>query len=236
MGLKSAGRLGRVSISEDDRMRRITSHLCPALVGSALAALLTLTASPSEAAGIIKNPGQHPNYSVELEPHGLLGWNNYWWGGTGYGLGMHAVIPFLDNGPISKINNNMGIGFGLDWVHYETDSWYYGNCGRLGPGFVNYCNAYGNSFIFPVYVQWNFFLTEVVSVFGEPGFALAHHTFSLDYPGGCPVNFGYYGCSSSHFGPMFYFEGGARFLFGDTVGLTVRIGYPFLTVGVSILL
>jgi hypothetical protein len=35
---------------------------------------------------------------------------------------------------------------------------------------------------------------------------------------------------------MFYFEAGGRFLFGDTIGLTVRLGYPFLTVGMSILL
>jgi hypothetical protein len=216
-------------------MRRLTRDLSTTLVGSALATLVALTAAPARAAGIIKNPGDHPKYSVELEPHGLLRWDNYWWGGTGYGLGMHAVIPFLDNGPVSKINNNMGIGFGLDWAHYSNDycGWYGGPRGPLG--IYNYCNAYGNSFIFPVYVQWNFFLTEIISVFGEPGFAIEHSTISLDYPGGCPVAFGY-NCSNSHTGVILYFEGGARFLFGDTVGLTVRLGYPFLTVGVSILL
>jgi hypothetical protein len=221
-------------------MRRITSHLCPALVGTALAALVTLTASPSEAAGIIKNPGQHPNYSVELEPHGLIGWRNTYWGGTGFGLGMHAVIPFLDNGPISKINNNMGIGFGMNWVHHSGPDYWYGYCG-FGPG----PNRFGcgdmaaNSLMFPVFVQWNFFLTDIVSVFGEAGFGLEHTWWSADYPPGT-CNAAIFGpnCnySVSDFGAFPYFHGGGRFLFGDTVGLLVRIGYPYLTLGVSILL
>lgn len=219
-------------------MRRFTSHLCPALVGSALAALVTLTASPSRAAGIIKNPGQHPDYGVELEPHGLLRWDNRYWGGTGYGLGMHAVIPFLDNGPVSKINNNMGIGFGLDWAHYTTDYWY-GYCGAFGPGPNFNCDITANSLLFPVYVQWNFFLTEIISVFGEGGLEIEHWWFSYDYPAGfCPVRAGVPLCSVSGSDTNVYpiFEGGARFLFGDTVGLTVRLGYPLLTVGMSILL
>jgi hypothetical protein len=33
-----------------------------------------------------------------------------------------------------------------------------------------------------------------------------------------------------------YFEAGGRFLFGDTVGLEVRLGYPMITIGVAILL
>jgi hypothetical protein len=95
---------------ENERMRRPHCHLTTLAAGS-VALLAALTAVDARAAGIIKNPGDHPKYAVELEPHGLLDWDNYWWGGTGYGLGMHAVIPFLDNGPVSTINNNMGIGF-----------------------------------------------------------------------------------------------------------------------------
>jgi hypothetical protein len=192
-----------------------------------------LTAAPAHAAGIIKNPGDHPAYSVELEPHGLLAWDNYWWGGTGLGLGMHAVIPFVDNGPVSTINNNMGIGFGLDWAHFSDNGcgWTYGRFQRgFGPG---YCDVSGNTLLFPVYVQWNFFFTKVVSVFGEAGFGIHHDWASYAPPGGCPLG---YNCTSSYTGVSPYFEGGGRFLFGDTVGLLVRIGYPFMTVGVSILL
>jgi len=217
-------------------MNRMNRHLSPALAASVLASLVALAAPEAHAAGIIKNPGDHPKYSVELEPHGLLAWDNYYFGDTGYGLGMHAVIPFLDNGPIDKINNNMGIGFGLDWAHYSTDNWF-GYCGG-GPLFYN-CNANANALLFPIYVQWNFFLTDIISVFGEAGLGIEHDWFNIDYPGGCPFigpRYVGYGCSNSHTGVFPYFEPGARFLFGDTVGLEVRIGWPLLTLGVAILI
>jgi hypothetical protein len=214
-------------------MRRFQRLSC-ALVASSLAALATLTAAPARAEGIIKNPGDHPKYAVELEPHGLLQWDNYWSGGTGYGLGMHAVIPFLDNGPVSTINNNMGIGFGLDWGHFSDNAcgyFYRGFApGRFGPGL---CDVSSNSLSFPVYVQWNFFFTKIVSVFGEAGFGIHHDWSSYAPPGGCPVGFN---CTADYTGVFPYFEGGGRFLFGDSVGLLVRIGYPFFTIGVSILL
>jgi hypothetical protein len=217
---------------EDDRMRRFQPQFSRTLAAGSLAALATLTTAAARAEGIIKHPGDHPDYGVELEPHGLLEWDNYWWGGTGFGLGMHAVIPFLDNGPVSTINNNMGIGFGLDWGHFSDNGcgWAYrGFRGALPLG----CDVTANSLLFPVYVQWNFFFTKVVSVFGEAGFGIYHDWVSYAPPGGCPFA---YGCSDSRTGAFPYFEGGGRFLFGDSVGLLVRIGYPMLTVGVSILL
>src|ERR1051326_4278835 len=122
-------------------------HFSPPPPASAPPSLVALAAPPGPPAGVLQNPGDHPKYAVELEPHGLLRWDNYYFGDTGYGLGMHAVIPFLDNGPIDKINNNMGIGFGLDWVHYSTDYWF-GYCGAVGPGFAYNCNLSANSLLF----------------------------------------------------------------------------------------
>jgi len=76
-------------------------------------------------------------------------------------------------------------------------------------------------------------------VFGEAGFGLEHTWWNATYPGG-NCNTLIYGpnCefSTSDFGAFPYFHGGGRFLFGDTVGLLVRIGYPYVTLGVSILL
>lgn len=202
------------------------------LAALAIGAGCLLATAEASAAGIIKNPGDHPDYSVELEPHVLLAWDNYWWGGTGFGLGMHAKIPFFHNGPIDKINNNMGIGFGLDWAHYSDNGcgWWYN--GRFGPGYPG-CNVTANALLFPVYMEWNFFLTKVVSVFGEPGFGIAYWWADLSPYGGCPIGVD---CTVSHTGPFPYFEAGARFLFGDTAGMEVKIGYPYLTVGASILL
>jgi len=214
-------------------MRR-TQRLWCALAATLLAAAATLTTVEARAESIIKNPGDHPNYAVELEPHGLLDWDNYWWGSTGYGLGMHAVIPFFDNGPVSTINNNMGIGFGLNWSHWSDNA-----CGWAYRGFRNGffgagdCNVTANSIKIPIFMQWNFFLTKIISVFGEPGLGIYHDLATWTPPGGCPVGFS---CGNNATGVFPYFEVGGRFLFGDTVGLLVRIGYPYLTVGASILL
>lgn len=207
-------------------MRRSHRYSTTLIAGS-LTMLGLLTTEEARAAGIIRNPGDHPKYAVELEPHGLLDWDNYWWGDTGFGLGMHAVIPFFDNGPISTINNNMGIGFGLNWSHFSDNG-----CGRFingrgGVVIVNggLCDVSANSIKIPVFMQWNFFFTKVVGAFGEAGFGIYHDWAD------CGA-----GCGANHTGAFPYFEGGGRFLFGDTVSLIVRIGYPYLTVGAGFML
>jgi hypothetical protein len=195
-----------------------------------------LAGLPAQAQSIIKNPGDHPKYSVELEPHGVFqyAWTPDWMGYAGFGLGFRASIPFLDNGPISNINNNMAISFGGDWTHFSHDWCYGGRPYMAWPGDYG-CSA--NSLWFPVVLQWNFFLTDVISVFGEPGLALVHDWWTGWWPCGNAAN--PYGACEYHdsrtgLAPAFW--GGARFLFGDTVGVTVRVGMPSVTLGVSFLL
>lgn len=67
----------------------------------------------------------------------------------------------------------------------------------------------------PVVMQWNFWFSEQWSAFGEPGFG------------------GYFG-HESLFRPAFY--AGGRFAFTDSVSLTLRVGYPNVSVGVSFFL
>jgi hypothetical protein len=198
-----------------------------------------LTGWPARAESIIKHPGDHPKYSVELEPHGLVqyGWTPDWMG-TGFGLGFRASIPMFDNGPISTINNNMAISFGLDWAHFSQDWWCWGRPARNYPGYLGWSAAYGcsaNTLWFPVVLQWNFFLTDIISVFGEPGLALVHDWWSGWWP--CPNN-GASACqyTNSETGLAPAFWAGARFLFSKSVGLTVRLGFPSSTLGLSILL
>src|SRR5262249_49694311 len=103
-------------------VRRSALH---ALIAALSLVALVLFSAPASAQ--IKEPGAHNDYVVELEPHFILDWYDYGYGpggpynfygeGEAYGVGMRATIPFLKNGPIPKINNNMGIGFGLDWAH-----------------------------------------------------------------------------------------------------------------------
>ncbi len=219
------------------RSPRTLSHSLTTRLAAAFATAAFLLLVGTQAHAQIKEPGAHPDYSVELEPHGVFSWAfGPDWASDGFGVGARATIPIVKQGPIKTINNSMGIGFGLDWVHYSSACWNYYGWGRYygGPVPGGYdCN--GNSLLFPVVLQWNFWLTKVISVFGEPGLAIDHTWYDY-YVGGacqpyglCPVTF-----SHTYVRPVF--QGGARFMFGDTVGLTVRVGVPYISLGASFLL
>jgi hypothetical protein len=68
----------------------------------------------------------------------------------------------------------------------------------------------------PVVMQWNFWLSRKWSVFGEPG-----PTLRLDKGKAKPD------------GSLYV---GGRYLFTDDIALTLRVGYPAPSVGVSFLL
>lgn len=178
----------------------------------------------------VKHPGAHPHYSVELEPHALLGWSsNYYYGsGTGLGLGGRVSIVLTHDGFVETINNSVAIGLGLDWVHYSAPTCiYYVN---LGAGC--YAGVSADFFQVPIVLQWNFYVARRWSVFGEPGLYIWHGSYGN---GPCynaagvlvPCSF-----SETGVGPAFWV--GVRYHFSDTVALTARFGYPdILTVGVS---
>ncbi len=215
-----------------DKTKR-TAFCLRALFTLALAFATLLSARPASAQ--IKQPGAHPDYSVELDPHLDLGWGGPFhgpFGNEGFGLGFRATIPIVKQGPISKINNSMGIGFGGDFLFYGDDDCHWGD-----RRFWNvYYDCHGNSFVFPVVLQWNFWLTPKISVFGEPGLAITYSHVEWEYPcgpGGAQV------CdnddSDTDFIP-FILWGGGRFLLGDSVGITVRLGWPYISAGVGILI
>ena len=163
----------------------------------------------------IKRPGDHPDYGVELEPHVLLGFGDAF-GGTALGLGGRAAIPLVRNGFIPSINNSVAIGFGLDVLWLQS-------CYRGYPGG---CSA--TSLELPVVLQWNFFVAERWSVFGEPGLFL-YHDFLPNCPAGvpaCPNATGVY--------PAIY--AGGRYHLSDSVSLTMRLGWPAFSFGVSFFL
>lgn len=171
---------------------------------------------------IIKEPGHHPKYSFEAEPHALLG---LWGvpgpgGGTGFGAGFRGSIVIVDDGFVKTINDSVAISFGIDWVHYEIHDW----CGRYGRGRGNWVCDWGDEadiVWLPVAMQWNFWLSENWSVFGEPGLAIRinddHYNDDIDFD--------------------FVFYAGGRYHFSDAVSLTMRLGWPStLSVGVSFFL
>ncbi len=193
------------------------------LLAAAVTSAVTLLASTSHAQSIIKNPGDHPDYKVELEPHLDFGWANLY-ASNGFGAGARASIPIVRNGFVSTINNSVAISFGIDWLRYNA-CYFRGVRGFDGFG----CGA--SFFVFPVAMQWNFWLSPQWSVFGEPGLYIYHGVFDDNFCGNIP------GCGyPTRTGIDVAAYVGGRFHFNDTVALTLRIGYPTFSFGVSFLL
>ena len=115
---------------------------------SAFALVTAGSVGSAQAEGLIKRPGAHNRYSWELEPHLAFYWGSY--GGFNnaeVGPGIRAAIPFMHNGPIDTINNNIAISFGLDTYFPASDV----------------------LLSMPVAFQWNFYFTDIISVLGEVG-------------------------------------------------------------------
>jgi hypothetical protein len=139
---------------------------------------------------LIENPGDHPPYHLELEPHGLIGFGALDNGALGAGL--RATIKLMDPGFVPSINNTVGVSFGADAF--------------LGAG---------TTLLVPLEAQWNFFFTQHWSMMLEGGLGLA-------------IN------DRIYLSPAFSI--GGRYHIVERVALTVRIGYPALSVGVSFFL
>jgi hypothetical protein len=197
--------------------RQASGHraLCPAL-----AAILSWL-FVSSAAAQIKQPGAHPQYSVELEPHGLVQWDVEPGNDEGLGLGFRASIPVLQNGPVTTINNSFAVGFGLDWAYADQ------RCPWPDRPVRNEaCDTH--NFSFPVVAQWNFFFSKAVGAFAELGLTIIYATW--DYPVTVPADWDE---DDIDVDPVLLL--GPRFILGDSVAIPIRIGWPYLSVGVSFL-
>ena len=201
----------------------LTKHLRPGTLVRgfflATAFIFALAAAPQDASAenLIKRPGAHNRYSFELEPQLVYrpgtpwgnwnryrGYNGYNGFNNGIGPGLRVNIPFMHNGPIDQINNNIGISFGgsLTW---------------------HSCCAGVDAFVLniPVAFQWNFYFTDIISVLGEVGL-------------NTPLSFYGNGAGNRvEFDVEPLFQGGGRFQFGK-VGLLVRVGWPMMSIGANI--
>ncbi|MEZ4223815.1 MAG: hypothetical protein R3B13_22895 [Polyangiaceae bacterium] len=204
------------------------------VLGAVVGLSLLCAGGSAQAESIIKRPGAHPHYAVELEPHFVFQWANRWGRDDGIGLGLRANVNIVDDGFIKKINDSVAIGFGLD-VTFNDDScgwfWY-----RNDPRFRDNFKCSVTEFWFPVVMQWNFWLTDVISVFGEPGLAFAHRRWSYEWY--CNTGAGTQVCdyddTDNDLEPVFW--GGARFMFSESIGATVRVGTPYVSAGINFLL
>lgn len=176
---------------------------------------LVCTSSIARADETIRSPGAHPDYAVEIEPHFVLGDDSVF-ATAGYGVGARFGIPLVRNGFVPTINNNVAINFGVDFIHYGAC--YYGSIG---------CGA--NYLLFPVAMQWNFFVARQFSVYGEAGIFLYKGFFDDNICAGL----GAVCADPADFGVLPTFAVGGRYQFSDHVSLNLRLGYPTVTLGVS---
>jgi hypothetical protein len=193
-------------------------------------ALLFAAGAAKARDGLIINEARAPiDYAAELEPHLVFGSAPPGRGaGSGVGIGARASLVVVPDGFIRGVNDSVAIGLGLDFGHYAARyalDGYRDQCLHFepGPAGTSVCtdvtsNGGNYNYVFiPVVMQWNFWLTERFSAFGEPGLSLYHLR-----------NYGF-GAS-----PALYV--GGRFRLDDRITLTARIGYPTFAFGVSFFL
>ncbi|MFI5302739.1 MAG: hypothetical protein ACHREM_32010 [Polyangiales bacterium] len=194
------------------------SNFSRVIVAAVAVAIASLTPSEAAARLTIRELGG-VDYTYEIEPH--LDIEGLGADGTlfGLGAGLRVSIAFIPNGFIRGVNDSVAISFGGDFVHFPSGRT---NCGNNGCA-----TAQGFDVLYaPVAMQWNFFLTDKWSVFGEPGIAL-RHSFASDC-GVDPVV-----CDGSD-RARFVFAVGGRYHLSQGMTLTLRAGVPVLaSVGLS---
>jgi hypothetical protein len=169
------------------------------------------------------------DYTAEIEPHLVFGSAPPGRGaGSGVGIGVRGSVVVARDGFIRDVNDSVAIGFGLDYGHYAGRyalNGYRDQCLHFEPGpagtmvctdVTSNGGSYDYLFV-PVVMQWNFWLTEKFSAFGEPGVSLYY--------------LGNQGLSAA---PALYI--GGRLRLTDFITLTARVGYPTLSIGVSFMM
>ena len=206
-----------------------------ALAGLALSTGMAVTVSSATAWAQVHEPGAHRRYAVELEPQVALKWAGLPGDAAGIGPGLRVSVPILQDGPLAKLNNSLALGFGIHWAYFqEPCGAYFWEGTSPEPDdpnhatFIKDCTAH--QFTAPLVVQWNFFLTPVISVFAEPGMALVHERRSGT--GWCDEE----PCSKDDNSTKLPFVvwGGARLAMSDSLALTIRLGSPYVSAGASL--
>ena len=209
--------------------RSPSKHASAAALCASFALVLFGSSAQARETMVIHDSRTPIGYDFELEPHLVLGTSPPGYGvGSGVGVGARASVVVAPDGFIRHVNDSVAVGFGLDVGHY-TGSWaiqgYRDQCLHYdtGPAGTQICTEVTsnggtyNYFFVPVVMQWNFWLTQRWSVFGEPG-----------------VDFYYLDNHGLSWSPALYV--GGRFQIADRITLTARLGYPTFAFGVSFMM
>ena len=181
-------------------MKRRTTKLMIATAAAVAAAY----APAARAGDTTRRADEAPRYRIEIEPRADAGIDRVY-GTTLFGAGLQLAVPILKNGFLDGVNDNVAIAFGADILRYN-------DCVDRTCG--------GTFLVAPVAMQWNFFVADRFSVFGEPGVFFYRGFFEQ------PLS-----RSRAGFGPVV--DVGGRYHLSDRFALTLRVGYPTTSIGLS---
>ena len=176
------------------------------LVGSGL----VIGTARDASAQTIKTPSGHPDYRVEIEPHFTLA------------LFRSGLFVKWKGDRKKEFFGTPGVGGGFRASIEVADPAFIKDLNNtVGITFgmdVTSCDVCQNDAVlyFPLALQWNFFFSKEWNAFGELGPMIRADL-------------------GDQVVPDLYLQAGGRYLFNDTIGLTLRIGYPFISFGVSFL-
>lgn len=126
--------------------------------------------------------------------------------GRGLAAGARFGIPIVHNGFVKSINNSIHINFGADLY------------------FIDYHDDYAVAVGIPVTMHWEFYFTPRWTAFGEVGPNLFLHPAVFKGDG--------WDWSPGHW---FSAAVGGRYMISEGFALTLRLGSPYSSFGVSFL-
>lgn len=203
-------------------MLRLTSI---AVMSATTVALALPPARPALAERLWRNR-QEPDHRWEAEPHLVFG-PGLPPGpgrGSGAGVGFRGSFVVAPDGIIDAFPDSVAIGLGVDLLRYRSFGPPHGACVRRvsAPAGTNVCvevdgpGAARTYLLLPIVVQWNIWLTPRWAVFGEPGLAF------------------YATRGGAGAAPTLSLGGRLRIL--DNLAVTLRLGWPTVTIGASFFL
>lgn len=138
------------------------------------------------------------------------------WYGLGFAGGARFGLPLVQNGFIPSLDNAVYLNLGID--AYALD---WSGC-RIRGG-TGCAREYGFALGFPVTLHWEFYFNDQWSAFAELGFQIFLPP-SLFY--------GNYWDPGDHVGMWVIGAVGGSYHFSEAVGITLRVGNPYISFGV----
>ncbi len=181
----------------------------------AVALAATLATASARADHHIDRPftGTRP---FQLEFHGGVAWY-----GFGFVGGARFGVPVMHNGFIPSLDNAVYLNFGGDFYFVDDRRCYWDAAGNRC-----YDRNYRFAMGFPVTLHWEFYFNDTWSAFGEIGLQI-YLPPSLFYRGYVD----YYGDEP---GAWFVGAVGGSLHLGEVFSLTLRVGNPYISFGMTL--